>query len=219
MADPDTGNQTAIVEFVLLGFGDLPDLRVLLFLLFLGVYLATMGVNSLVLLLVVANRHLHTPMYFFLGNLACLEPCYSSAMVPQMLPGLLTGDRSISVTGCITQMCFFGVLAATECCLLAAMSYDRHLAICRPLRYPTLMSSRSCLCLAAGSWLSGWFVATLFIVLLSGLMFCGPHDIDNFYCDVSPVVKLACGDTRPMVVLDIALSCVFTTSCYGTILI
>ncbi|CAM4653237.1 unnamed protein product [Caretta caretta] len=159
----DCRNQTAITEFFLLGFGDLPDLQILLFLMFLVIYTATMVGNTLIVVLVVADQHLHTPMYFFLGNLSCLEICYTTTILPWMLASLLTGDRTISVSGCITQLYFFGSLAATECCLLAAMSYDWYLAICKPLHYSTVMNTGFFLQLAAGSWLKlVWLVLSLF---------------------------------------------------------
>ncbi|XP_026502048.1 olfactory receptor 6N1-like [Terrapene carolina triunguis] len=210
MADTFWGNQTTVTEFILLGFGDIPDLQIILFLLFLVIYIATVAGNILVMALIVADQHLHTSMYFFLGNLSCVEICYTSTILPRMLARLLTGDRTISVSGCITQIYFFGVLAATECYLLAAMSYDRYLAICKPLHYSALMNDRFCLHLAAGSWLNGCLAATIFILFLSQLIFCGLNEIDNFYCDVIPVIKLACSDTHLMVLLDFILAGVFT---------
>nr|XP_014435301.1 olfactory receptor 1020-like [Pelodiscus sinensis] len=121
MADTDWGNQTVITEFILLGFRELRDLQILLFLLFLVIYLATVAGNSLIVTLIVADQHLHSPMYFFLGNLSCLETCYSSTILPRLLAGLLTGDRAISVSGCLTQLFFFGAMASTECYLLAVI--------------------------------------------------------------------------------------------------
>ncbi|XP_050773549.1 olfactory receptor 6N1-like [Gopherus flavomarginatus] len=210
MADTCWGNQTAITKFILLGFRDIPDLKFFLFLLFLVIYIATVAGNILLTVLIVADQHLHTSMYFFLGNLSCLEICYTSTILPRMLAHLLTGDRTISVSGCITQIYFFGVLAATECYLLAAMSYDRYLAICKPLHCSALMNAKFCLHLVAGSWLNGSLAATIFILFMSQLIFCGPNEIDNFYCDVIPVIKLACSDTRLMVLLDFILAGIFT---------
>ncbi|XP_074827953.1 olfactory receptor 6N1-like [Natator depressus] len=210
MADRNQRNQTAVTEFILLGFGDLPELKILLFLMFLVIYMATMFGNMLITALVVADQHLHTPMYFFLGNLSCLETCYTSTILPQMLASLLTGDKSISVSGCITQLYFFCALAATECCLLAVMSYDRYLAICKPLQYSTLMNTRFCLQLAAGSWLNGCLVTDIFVLFMSQLIFCGPNEIDHFYCDLIPLIKLSCGDSHLIILLDFVLSCVFT---------
>ncbi|CAM5097899.1 unnamed protein product, partial [Natator depressus] len=206
----DWRNQTAITEFLLLGFGELPDLQILLFLIFLVIYMATVSGNTLIMVLIVADQHLHTPMYFFLGNLSCLETCYTTTILPRMLASLLTGDRTISVSGCITQLYFFGSLAGTECCLLAAMSYDRYLAICKPLHYSTLMNTRVCLHLAAGSWLNGFLALTIFVLFLSQLIFCGPNEIDHFYCDPLPLIELSCSHTHQVILADFILSCIFT---------
>ncbi|XP_077688648.1 olfactory receptor 11A1-like [Eretmochelys imbricata] len=188
-------NQTAIMEFILLGFGDLPELQTLLFLVFLVIYIATMAGNILIVALVVADQHLHTPMYKFLGNLSCLETCYSSTILPRLLASLLTGDRTISVPGCIMQFHFFGSLVTTECSLLAAMSYDRYLAICKPLHYGTLMNVQLSLQLAAGSWISGFLICTIFTCVISQLIFCGPNEIDHFFCDLTSLIQLSCSDT------------------------
>ncbi|CAM5097901.1 unnamed protein product [Natator depressus] len=200
----DCRNQTAITEFFLLGFGDLPDLQILLFLMFLVIYMTTVARNTLIMVLVVADQHLHTPMYFFLGNLSCLEICYTTTILPRMLASLLTGDRTISVSGCITLLYFFGSLAGTECCLLAAMSYDRYLAICKPLHYSTLMNTG--FFLPVGCWVlvKACLASTIFVLFLSQLTFRGPNDIDHFYCDVIPPIELSCSDTNWLV------SCVFT---------
>ncbi|XP_006135785.2 olfactory receptor 6N1-like [Pelodiscus sinensis] len=194
MENTEEDNQTVITQFILLGFRNLPHLHIFLFLLFLVIYILTMAGNLLIVVLVVADPHLHTPMYFFLGNLSCLEVCYSSTILPRMLAGLLTGDRTISVRGCIVQLYFFGSLVPTECSLLAAMSYDRYLAICKPLHYATLMNDRLLLQLAAGSWLSGFLNCTLIICFVSRFTFCGPNEIDHFFCDFLPVLKLSCND-------------------------
>uniref|UniRef100_K7EWC2 Olfactory receptor n=1 Tax=Pelodiscus sinensis TaxID=13735 RepID=K7EWC2_PELSI len=205
----EQGNQTSVTEFILLGFGDLPGLQVPLFLLFLVIYLVTMAGNILVVVLVVADRHLHTPMYFFLGNLSCLEICYSSTLLPQLLAGLLTGDWTISFTGCLTQYYFFGALAGSECLLLTVMSYDRYLAICSPLHYAARMRSRSCLQLAGGSWIGGLLGCSITTVSISLLNFCGPNGIDHFFCDFIPLVKLSCNDPMVMDMLAIAVSLIF----------
>ncbi|XP_039357749.1 olfactory receptor 11A1-like [Mauremys reevesii] len=210
MEDRDWRNQTDGMEFILLGFGDLPELKILLFLMFLVIYIATVTGNILITALVVADQHLHTPMYFFLGNLSCLETCYTSAILPLMLASLLTGDKTISASGCIIQMYFFGSLVCTECYLLAVMSYDRYLAICKPLHYSTLMNTRFSLQLAAGSWLNGCLAGTIFVSFLSQLTFCGPNEIDHFYCDVIPFMELSCSDTHWLVLFHFILSCVFT---------
>ncbi|XP_053902239.1 olfactory receptor 11A1-like [Malaclemys terrapin pileata] len=188
-------NRTVITEFILLGFGDLPELQTLLFLLFLVIYTATMAGNILIVVLIVTDQHLHTPMYFFLGNLSCLETCYTSTILPRLLASLLTGDRTISVSGCFAQFYCFGSLACTECYLLAGMSYDRYLAICKPLHYAAFMDGRLCLQLAAGVWISGFLVCVIVMSFMSQLIFCGPNEIDHFFCDFTPLIQLSCSDT------------------------
>ncbi|XP_039353578.1 olfactory receptor 1020-like [Mauremys reevesii] len=201
MENPEWGNQTVLTQFILAGFGNLPELQTLLFLLFLIIYIATLAGNVLIFVLVVADQHLRTPMYFFLGNLSCLETCYSSTILPRMLAGLLTGDNTISYNGCLTQFYFFGSLLATECLLLSVMSYDRYLAICNPLHYAAHMSGRACLQLAGGSWLGGFLGNSITTLLISQLTFCGPNGIDHFFCDFIPLVKLSCNDPHLMEML------------------
>ncbi|XP_053902639.1 olfactory receptor 6N1-like [Malaclemys terrapin pileata] len=210
MTDRNQRNQTPVTEFILLGFGDLPDLQILLFLMFLVIYMATVAGNMLITALVVADQHLHTPMYFFLGNLSCLETCYTSTLLPRMLVSLLTGDKTISFSGCLSQLYFFSALAGTECYLLAAMSYDRYLAICKPLHYSTLMNNRFCLQLAAGSWLNGCLAITIFGLFLSQLTFCGLNEIDHFYCYPIPLMELSCSDTHLSLLVDFIIAGLFT---------
>uniref|UniRef100_A0A8C8S017 Olfactory receptor n=1 Tax=Pelusios castaneus TaxID=367368 RepID=A0A8C8S017_9SAUR len=204
MASADWSNKTTI-EFILLGFGNLPELQVLLFFLFLGIYIVTMVGNMLIIMLVVTDQHLHTPMYFFLGNLSCLETCYTSTILPRMLTSLLTGDRSISFRACIVQFYIFGVLVTTECFLLSAMSYDRYLAICKPLHYGVRMNSRFCVLLVAGSWINGFLAITMTTSLMSQLPFCGIGNIDHFFCDFAPMVKLSCSDTQVLITIIAAI--------------
>ncbi|KAM6448809.1 olfactory receptor 10C1-like [Liasis olivaceus] len=207
MAETEQENQTEITEFHLMGFVGLGDLQVPLFCLFLVIYLVTIVGNILIILLVVTDPHLHTPMYFFLGNLSFLETCYSSNILPVMLANLLYGGlRTISVTGCLMQYYFFGILAVTECCLLAAMSYDRYAAICKPLHYTTLMNDRICLQVIAGSWIHGFFIKSIALYLMFQLKFCGPSEINHFFCELNPILKLACNDTHMIELVTILLS-------------
>ncbi|XP_044840970.1 olfactory receptor 1020-like [Mauremys mutica] len=203
-------NETYITEFILLGFGNHTELQPLLFLLFLVIYLVTMAGNILIMALVVTDRHLHTPMYFFLGNLSCLETCYTSTILPRILASLLTRDRNISVTGCITQFHFLGLFVGVECYLLALMSYDRYLAICKPLHYTGLMNGRICLQLAAVSWMSGFMIITIVTCLMSQLHFCGPNEINHFLCDFTPVIKLSCSDTSLIILVTFIFSSICT---------
>ncbi|XP_072859038.2 olfactory receptor 11L1-like [Pogona vitticeps] len=189
-------NESNTTIFILLGFGNLIELRIFLFILFLVIYALAVSGNLLIVSLVVVDRHLHTPMYFFLFNLSCLETCYISTILPRMLASFLTGDRSISIKGCITQYYFFGFYAATECYLLAIMSYDRYLAICKPLRYTFLMNGRLCLQLVFTSWMCGLLTNTIITSFMLKLTFCGPNEIDHFFCDVYPVANLSCSNTH-----------------------
>ncbi|XP_061448077.1 olfactory receptor 6B1-like [Rhineura floridana] len=195
-------NQTMITEFILLGFGGNQEVQIVLLLLFLVIYIVTVSKNLLIILLVVSDQHLHTPMYYFLGNLSCLETFYSSTILPRMLYSLLTGDRSISFVGCVTQFYIFDILVTTECFLLAAMSFDRYLAICKPLRYATQMTDRLCVKLAAGSWVSGSLAATITTSFMSQLFFCNANEIDHFFCDLGPVIDLSCSNTQ---IIDISV--------------
>uniref|UniRef100_A0A8C4YTQ9 Olfactory receptor n=1 Tax=Gopherus evgoodei TaxID=1825980 RepID=A0A8C4YTQ9_9SAUR len=199
-------NQISITEFILLGFGNLHELQIPLFLLFLVIYIVTMAGNILIIALVVADQHLHTPMYFFLGNLSCLETCYSSTILPRMLAGLLTGDRTISfMDGCITQLYFFVFMVTAECFLLLVVSYDRYLAICNPLHYAALMRSWVCIQLVSGSWTMAFFTSTLITLLMARLTFCGPNNIDHFFCDFAPMLKLSCRDTSLIELVNLIL--------------
>uniref|UniRef100_A0A674JBP9 Olfactory receptor n=1 Tax=Terrapene triunguis TaxID=2587831 RepID=A0A674JBP9_9SAUR len=203
-------NETYITQFILLGFGNHAELQPLLFLLFLVIYIVTMAGNILIIALVVTDQHLHTPMYFFLGNLSCLETSFTSTILPRVLDSLLTGDRNISVTGCITQFYFLGLYVGVECYLLALMSYDRYLAICKPLHYPGLMNGRICQQLAAVSWMSGFMIITIVTCLMSQLHFCGPNEINHFLCDFTPVIKLSCSDTSLIILVTFIFSSIYT---------
>nr|XP_056720567.1 olfactory receptor 6F1-like [Euleptes europaea] len=202
------GNQTMTTEFILLGFGTGREAQIPLLFLFLVIYIMTISGNILIVVLVVFDQHLHTPMYYFLGNLSCLETFYSSAILPRVLYSLLTGDRSISFIGCFAQNYFFGMLVTTECFLLAAMSIDRYLAICKPLHYATVMNNKLCSQLAAGSWMGGWLAITITTSFMSQLIYCGANEMDHFFCDFAPLVNLSCSNTRTVTVLSFILSSV-----------
>lgn len=210
MENAVAGNRSSITEVTLLGFIHHPGLQVPLFLLFLMIYIMTMAANISVIALVAADWHFHTPMYFFLGNLSCLEACYSSTILPRLLASFLTGDRAISIHCCILQFYCFGSLTAAECCLLAVMSLDRYVAICRPLHYAALMRVRSCLHLAAGAWISGFLSTVANAYWMSGMTLCGPTDLDHFFCDFTPLLKLSCSDTSLMALVTLLLSALFT---------
>ncbi|XP_067386070.1 olfactory receptor 5AP2-like [Emydura macquarii macquarii] len=188
-------NETAVMEFILLGFGDFPELQNLLFLAFLVIYVGTMASNLIIIVLCVTDPHLHIPMYFLLGNLSCLDTYYTSILLPRMLASLLTEDRTISFVGCRTQFYSFGSLVTTECYLQAVMSYDRYVAIGKPLHYGTRMNDKLCLQLADSSWISGFLPSTIMTCFMSQLIFCGPKEVDHLFCDFSPMLKLSCSDS------------------------
>uniref|UniRef100_A0A803SNL6 Olfactory receptor n=1 Tax=Anolis carolinensis TaxID=28377 RepID=A0A803SNL6_ANOCA len=209
----EVGNGTMITEFILLGFGDLKEFQILLFVLFLTIYIMTVAGNLLIVVLVMTDHHLHTPMYFFLGNLSSLEICYSSTIVPRMLVRFVTHNqqRSISVKACFVQFHIISCLVGTECYLLAMMSYDRYLAICKPLHYWTLMNARLSFQLAALSWISGILFSTSLIVKLSQMSFCGPNKIDHFFCDIVPDISdISCSDTHFVELQSFIYASVFT---------
>ncbi|XP_053120556.1 olfactory receptor 2AP1-like [Hemicordylus capensis] len=205
------GNQTQIAEFILLGFGDIDNLQIFLFLTFLMIYLVTITGNILILVLVTFDKHFHTPMYFFLGTLSFLESCYSTNLLPRMLSDLWTGDRRISFSSCFTQWYLCASFLVTECCLLCAMSYDRYLAICKPLHYPTMMNTQTFIQLAAASWINGFTVfLVILIMMLIRLDFCGPNQIDHYFCDYFPLLKLSCNDTSLFPIMSFTVAALFS---------
>ncbi|KAM4846268.1 olfactory receptor 10AG1-like [Thomomys bottae] len=188
-------NASTVKQFVLLGFSDFPNLQGFLFWVFSIVYIIILVGNSLIIIITKLDPVLQKPMYFFLANFSSLEICYVSVTLPKILLHMLTQNRSISLLQCATQMCFFLVLGATECFLLAVMSYDRYVAICRPLHYPLVMNRKKCVHLAAGTWLSGMPVQIGQTCQIFSLHFCHSNQTDHFFCDIPPILKLACGDT------------------------
>nr|XP_004650954.3 olfactory receptor 502-like [Jaculus jaculus] len=188
------GNHTAVTEFILLGLTDDPVLRVFLFIVILGIYLVTVSGNLSTILLIRVSSQLHHPMYFFLSHLASADIGCSSSVTPNMLVNFLVERNPISYLGCGIQhgtAAFFGTM---ECFLLAAMAYDRFVAICSPLLYSTRMSTRVCVHLLAVAYVGGFLNACCFTVSFFSFIFCGPKRINHFYCDFAPLVELSCSD-------------------------
>ncbi|XP_074838537.1 olfactory receptor 10A4-like [Carettochelys insculpta] len=202
-------NQTISDVLILVGFSYLNKLQILLFLMLLVIYLATLIGNLLIILLIKLSPSLHTPMYFFLLNLSALDICFTTSMVPQLLVHLLVEEKTISIVGCAAQMYVFNIMGLTECCLLAVMAYDRFVAICHPLHYPTIMSSRVSALLAGASWFIGISVEITQTTLIFTLPFCGSNLIHHFFCDVPLVLKLACANTSKNVVVGLMVTVVF----------
>ncbi|ELW72872.1 olfactory receptor 2A1/2A42 [Tupaia chinensis] len=201
-------NQTMVTEFILLGFPLGPRIQILLFGLFSLFYASTLLVNGVILGLILLDTRLHTPMYFFLSHLAFVDITYACNTVPQMLVNLLNPAKPISYAGCMTQTFCFLTFAHTECLLLVVMSYDRYVAICYPLQYSIIMNWRVCKDLAVAAWTCGSLLALLHVSLILRLPFCGPHEINHFFCEILSVLKLACADTRLNKVVIFA-ACVF----------
>lgn len=202
-------NQTNLNEFILVGFSYLGELQTVLFLVFLMTYLVTIMGNMLIILLIKLNPSLQTPMYFFLVNLSFLEICYTTSVVPQLLIHLLSDQKVISKVGCAAQMYAFTILGLTECCLLAAMAYDRYIAICYPLHYTVIMNHKVCIQLAAVSWITGISVEVVQITCIFSLSFCGSKRIEHFFCDIPPLVKKACTDTLKYEIVVLPVSVLF----------
>uniref|UniRef100_A0A8D1SQB1 Olfactory receptor n=1 Tax=Sus scrofa TaxID=9823 RepID=A0A8D1SQB1_PIG len=204
---PPEENLTKLMEFVLLGFTDVPHLQWFLFGLFLVIYIIILISNGIIFLITKLDPALQTPMYYFISNFSFLEICYASVTLPRMLINLWTQKRTISFIACATQMCCVLVLAATECFLLAVMAYDRYVAICNPLHYPLIMKHKMCIQLVAGSWISGIPVQIGQTFQIFSLPFCGSNLINHFFCDIPPILKLACGDTfvNEMMVFTVAV--------------
>ncbi|XP_006875800.1 PREDICTED: olfactory receptor 9G1-like [Chrysochloris asiatica] len=188
----ERGNHT-VTEFILVGFTTDPMIQLILFVVFLGVYLVTVVGNITLMVLIYNDSRLHTPMYFFIGNLSFLDLWYSSVYTPKILVTCISEDKSISFAGCVAQFFFSAGLAYSECYLLAAMAYDRYMAISKPLLYSQAMSIRLCAFLIVASYLGGFINASVITKRTFALNFCGDNVIDDFFCDLLPLVKLACG--------------------------
>ncbi|XP_031229586.1 olfactory receptor 1052-like [Mastomys coucha] len=198
-------NSSAETKFILLGMTDNYQLAVLLFGLFFIIYFITVLGNLGIVLLIQVTHCLHTPMYFFLSNLSFLDVCFSSITTPKTLVNLLSQLQEVSFLGCMAQMGLFIIFASTECNILASMAYDRYTAICQPLLYHITMSKVRCLLLIAGCYLGGLLNMVTVTTSITQLSFCQPHIISHFFCDIPPVLALACSD--PWVTQTLVIGC------------
>ncbi|XP_034373279.1 olfactory receptor 8S1-like [Arvicanthis niloticus] len=187
-------NHSVISEFVLTGLSDDPLIQALLFVLFLGVYILTMTGNLMLLLVITADSHLHTPMYFFLSNLSFVDLCFSSVTVPKLLKDLLSAKKSISVEGCLAQVFLVFFSSGTEACLLSVMAYDRYAAICHPLLYGQVMRNELCVRLVLVSWGVASLNATIIVLLAVNLDFCEAQTIHHYTCELPALFPLSCSD-------------------------
>ena len=187
-------NHSLIIEFILTGFSDHPGLKTLLFLVFSVIYVVTMVGNLGLVALIYMEPRLHTPMYIFLGNLALMDSCCSCAITPKMLENFFSVDRRISLYECMVQFYFLCFAETADCFLLAAMAYDRYVAICNPLQYHSMMSKKLCLQMTTGAYIAGNLHPMIHIGFLFRLTFCRSHTIKHFFCDVLPLYRLSCVD-------------------------
>nr|XP_040137769.1 olfactory receptor 6C2-like [Ictidomys tridecemlineatus] len=188
-------NHTAITTFILLGLTDDPKLKVLLFIFLLLTYMLSVTGNLTIITLTLVDPHLKTPMYFFLRNFSFLEVSFTTVCIPRFLYSLSTGDNTVTYNACATQIFFVFLFGATEFFLLAAMSYDRYVAICKPLHYMTIMNNRVCTLLVLSCWVAGLMIIVPPLSLGLQLEFCDSNAIDHFSCDASPLLKISCSDT------------------------
>ncbi|KAM4652132.1 olfactory receptor 5AP2-like [Discoglossus pictus] len=188
-------NRTTLTEFILVGLSEIPEIQHLLFVVFLSIYIITIIGNVSIILVIKFSPSLNTPMYFHLANFSFLEICYISSTIPKLLSILLAKNKTITFYGCVTQMYCFLLLGGTECYMLAAMAYDRYNAICNPLLYTIIMNRRKCIQLITGSYITGAINAAIHTALTFTLPFCASNKINHFFCDIPPLLKLACTDT------------------------
>ncbi|XP_045642972.1 olfactory receptor 1030 [Ursus americanus] len=189
------GNSTLVTEFVLMGLTDRPELQPILFVLFLLIYLLTVGGNLGMLVLITIDSRLHTPMYYFLASLSCLDLCYSTNVTPKMLVNFLSEKKTISYAACLVQCYFFIAMVITEYYMLAVMAYDRYMAICNPLLYSSKMSRGLCIRLIVGPYVYGFLSGLMETMWTYRLTFCDSNIINHFYCADPPLIQLSCSDT------------------------
>ncbi|XP_006895690.1 PREDICTED: olfactory receptor 6M1-like [Elephantulus edwardii] len=201
----DLQNQTTVTEFTLTAFPALQKLQISLFVVLLFIYMLTLTGNIVIISLIWADSHFQTPMYFFLGNLSFLDIMYTTSVTPKLLACLLEEKKTISFAGCITQTYFFFFLGTVEFILLAVMSFDRYVAICNPLRYTIIMNSRVCLLLVLGCWVGAFLSVLCPTIIVSRLPFCY-KEIRHFFCDIAPLLQVACIDTHFIEKINFLLS-------------
>ncbi|NXK48183.1 OR4S2 protein, partial [Chauna torquata] len=206
--------QAVLKEFILMGLSENQGVQKVCFVMFLFFYMIIVAGNLLIVITVFSSQRLNSPMYFFLCHLSFLDICYSSITAPRMITDFLVENKTISFAGCMAQL--FGVhfFGCTEIFILTVMAYDRYTAICRPLHYTTLMTRHACGRMVIGSWVGGFVHSIVQTFLITRLPFCGPNQIDHYFCDVHPLLQLACTDTDVMGIIVVANSGMITLSCF-----
>lgn len=195
--------------FIFLGFSKWPHLEVVLFVVILIFYMMTLTGNLFIIILSHLDSYLHTPMYFFLSNLSALDLCYTTSSVPQLLFNLWGPEKTISYAGCMLQLYFVLALGTTECVLLVVMSYDRYVAVCKPLHYSVLMNPRFCQLLAAASWVCGFTTSALHSSFTFWVPLCGHRQVNHFFCEVPALLKLSCVDIHANELTLMVMSAIF----------
>lgn len=212
-------NHSRVTEFVLLGLTSSKELQPILFVVFLLLYLAILLGNFLIILTVISDSRLHTPMYFLLANLSFIDICVASFATPKMIADLLAERKTISFDACLAQIFFVHLFTGGEMVILVSMAYDRYVAICKPLHYMTIMSRRVCVSLVLIPWFVGFIHTTSQLAFTVNLPFCGPNEVDSFFCDLPLVTKLACIDTYVVSLLIVADSGFLSLSSFLLLLV
>ncbi|XP_051000842.1 olfactory receptor 4K3-like [Acomys russatus] len=212
-------NQSVVSEFVLLGLAHSQSIQAILFMMFLVLYLLIVTGNIAVVVLITTDHHLHSPMYFLLANLSFVDMWLSSVTTPKMIIDFLRENKTISFSGCMSQVFFIHCIGAGEVVLLVVMAYDRYVAICKPLHYLNIMNLKKCTGLVLTSWVTGFFHAMSHMVVIVELPFCGLKEVDSFFCDMPLITKLACMDSHDLDILMNADCGVVAVTCFILLLI
>uniref|UniRef100_A0A8C4WRH0 Olfactory receptor n=1 Tax=Gopherus evgoodei TaxID=1825980 RepID=A0A8C4WRH0_9SAUR len=212
-------NQTTVTEFLLLGFSDIRELQILHFMVFLLLYLISLLGNLLIITAIALDHHLHIPMYFFLMNLSILDLGFISVTIPKSMANSLMNTRSISYSGCVTQIFLVVVFVSAGFAILTVMAYDRYVAICQPLHYEIVMNRRACVQMAASAWISGILYSALHTRNTFAMSFCGGNMVDQFFCEIPQILKLACSDSYHFEVRFLIFSMCLASSCFVSIIV
>ncbi|XP_050775830.1 olfactory receptor 14A16-like [Gopherus flavomarginatus] len=212
-------SQTAVTEFLILGFSDIWELQILYFIVFLVLYLISLLGNLLIITAIALDHHLHIPMYFFLINLSVLDFGYISVTIPKSMVNSLMNTRSIPYSGCVAQVFFHIFFASANFALLTIMAYDRYIAICQPLHYEMVMTKRACVQMAARAWISGILCSALHTGNTLAISFCGGNMVDQFFCEIPQLLHLACSDSYLGEVVIISLFMLLSLICFAFIIV
>ncbi|XP_020764492.2 LOW QUALITY PROTEIN: olfactory receptor 4F4 [Odocoileus virginianus] len=212
-------NHSTVTEFIFLGLSNSQELQIFLFVFFFVFYVGIVFGNLLIVITVTSDSHLHSPMYFLLANLSLIDLCLSSVTAPKMIADFLSKCKVISFKGCLTQIFLLHFFGGSELVILIAMAFDRYVAICKPLRYTTIMRGNVCVGFVAAAWGTGFLHSVSQLAFAVNLPFCGPNEVDSFYCDLPRVIKLACTDSYRLDIMVIANSGVLTLCSFFLLII